>query len=158
MNGACKCLQELGILYPEKFKIVTSQYPPNDAQNTPQNTPPPPPPPEDILFRAPQKDFQSLGTMQKSIFNLLTLYVNSTLTSCLSNLLLLLYFTESATCGRAYGRYSVYTLQLLCGHVNCFQTCYLNFVVSSSPGILICSRRCIVYFSGILISSRRCIV
>ena len=33
------------------------QYPPNDAQITPKNTP------EDFLFRAPQKDFQSLGTM-----------------------------------------------------------------------------------------------
>ena len=177
-----------------------------------------------------------------SIFNLLTLYVNSTLTSCFSNLLLLFYSTTSATCGRAYGisimvdtlyipcncyvgmstacghactRYEVYkvrveltynvkrlnidaniwlllcTLHILypttsatcgraygisimvdtlyipcncyvgmstaCGHactrykvykvraIYChFQTCYLNFVVSSSPAILISSRRCIL--------------
>ena len=33
---------------------IQNSYPPNDAQNTP----------EDFLFRAPRKDFQSLGTMQ----------------------------------------------------------------------------------------------
>ena len=53
LKGACKCLQELGILYPEKFKIVTPQYP----QMMPKI------PPEDFLFRAPRKNFQSLGTM-----------------------------------------------------------------------------------------------
>ena len=52
-------------------------------------------------------------------------------------------------------RYEVYKVRAIYWH---FQTCYLNFVVSSSRGILIFSRRCIVYGSGTLISSCRCTV
>ena len=61
----------------------------------------------------------------------------------------------STACGHACTRYEVYKVRAIYWH---FQTCYLNFVVSSSPGILIFSRRCIVYFSGTLIFSCRCIV
>ena len=65
------------------------------------------------------------------------------------------YVGMSTACGHAYTRYEVYKIRAIYWH---FQTRYLNFVVSSSPGILISSRRCIVYGSGTFIVSRRCIV
>ena len=61
------------------------------------------------------------------------------------------YESMSTACGHACTRYEVYKVRAIYWH---FQTFYLNFVVSSSPGILISSRRCprcIVYFSGTLI-------
>ena len=65
------------------------------------------------------------------------------------------YVGMSTACGHACTRYEVYKARTIYWH---FQTCYLNFVVSSSLGTIIFSRRCIVYFSGILISSLICIV
>ena len=58
------------------------------------------------------------------------------------------YVGMSTACGHACTRYEVYKVRAI--------YCYLNFVVSSSPGTIIFSRRCIVYGSGTLISSCRC--
>ena len=55
----------------------------------------------------------------------------------------------STACGHACTRYEVYKVRAIYWH---FQTCYLNYIVSSSPGILISSRRCIVYGSSTIIS------
>ena len=65
------------------------------------------------------------------------------------------YMGMSTACGHACTRYEVYKVRAIYWHV---QTCYLNFVVSSSPGTIIFSRICIVYGSGTLISSCRCTV
>ena len=59
------------------------------------------------------------------------------------------YVGMSTAYGHACTRYEVYKVRAIYWH---FQTCYLNFVVSSSPGTIIFSRRCIVYGSGTLIS------
>ena len=65
------------------------------------------------------------------------------------------YVGMSTACGHACTRYEVYKVRAIYWH---FQTCYVNFEDTSYPGIIISSRRCIVYVSGTLISSCRCIV
>ena len=65
------------------------------------------------------------------------------------------YVGMSTACGHACTRYEVYKVRSIYWH---FQTCYLSFVVSLSPGTLIFSRRCIGYGSGTFISSCRCTV
>ena len=61
MNGACKCLQELGILYPEKLKIVTPQMMPKI-------------PPEDFVFRGPPKGLSKFGNYGRGGGNLMPIY------------------------------------------------------------------------------------
>ena len=50
---ACK----LGILYPEKFKILTTRYPPNYAQNTPKV-------PLKTYYLRPLKAFSNFGNYE----------------------------------------------------------------------------------------------
>ena len=87
-----------------------------------------------------------------------TLYYHSTLLQVqhvgvlMEDALYIPYVDISTACGHACTRYEVYKVRAIYWH---FQTCYFNFVVSSSTGTIIFSRRCIVYGSGTLISSCR---